>query len=109
MELLLLAVVRALLLQLCSTPTGPCNTTAASPSTQQIVLTLAVLFLQKMGPLELLSLVGAVLVLLLFMLNSQGASQYYSRFAFYIVSVSFTAMSFIPFYCLSPLNVKNTL
>jgi hypothetical protein len=59
--------------------------------------------------LELLFLVGVVLVLLTFMMNSHGALQYHSRFAFYIVSVSFTAMSCIPLYCLNPLNVKNAM
>lgn len=59
--------------------------------------------------LDLLYLVGVVLVLLTFMMNSHGPLQYHSRFAFYIVSVSFTAMSCIPVYCLNPLNVKNAL
>lgn len=62
-----------------------------------------------MEPLDLLLLVGVVLVLLTFMLNCHGALQYHSRFVFYVVSVSFTAMSCIPFYCLSPLNVKNAI
>jgi hypothetical protein len=59
--------------------------------------------------LDLLLLVVMVLVLLTIMMNSHGALQYHSRFAFYVVSVSFTAMSCIPLYCLSPLNVKNAL
>jgi hypothetical protein len=75
----------------------------------QIVLTLSVLFLQKMEPLDFLLLVGVVLALLAFMSNCHGALQYHSRFAFYILSVSFTALSCIPLYCLKPLNVKNAM
>jgi hypothetical protein len=62
-----------------------------------------------MEPLDLLLLVGVVLVLLTFMLKCHGALKYHSCFAFYIVSVSFTALSCIPLYCLSPLNVKNAM
>jgi hypothetical protein len=60
--------------------------------------------------LDLFPLLALVLILLLpFLYDSHGTFNYHSRFAFYIVSTSFTALICIPFFCLSPLNVKNAL
>ncbi|XP_021929074.1 1-acyl-sn-glycerol-3-phosphate acyltransferase alpha-like isoform X2 [Zootermopsis nevadensis] len=64
----------------------------------------------KMELLDLLPIFALVSILLLpFVYDSHGTFRYHSRFAFYIVSVSFTAMICSPFYCLNPFNVKNSL
>lgn len=66
-----------------------------------------------MGLLDLLTWLTVLIMLLIlalpFLYDTQGAIHYHSHFAFYILSVSLTAIACIPLFCLRPLDVKNTL
>jgi hypothetical protein len=76
----------------------------------EIVLTVDLVCLQEMDPMDLLLILAVLVVLLLlFLYDSQGPFHYHSRFVFYIGSVSLTALTCIPLYCLNPLNVRNAM
>jgi hypothetical protein len=62
-----------------------------------------------MGTLDLLLLALVLILLLPFLYDPHGAFHYHSCFAFYVISVSFTATICIPLFCLNPINVKNSL